>query len=96
VDVCLSAALECRADFFVGVGGGSSMDTAKGANLEGAALQHTGPLALVELQNGDAAPSFVAGTSNFYAVTRYNWSSYYAMAVIELGQAVRRAYQGAP
>jgi membrane-bound lytic murein transglycosylase B len=24
----------------------------------------------VELQNGDAAPSYVAGTSNFYAVTR--------------------------
>ena len=53
-------------------------------------------LALVELQNGDAAPSFVAGTSNFYAVTRYNWSSCYAMAVIELGQAVRRVYRARP
>ena len=42
-------------------------------------------LALVELQNGDAAPSYVAGNSNCYAVTRYNGSSYYAMAVIELG-----------
>ena len=62
--------------------------TAKGAVLEGAALQHKGPLALIELQNGDAAPSYVAGTENFYAITRYNWSSYYAMAVIELGQAV--------
>ena len=48
-------------------------------------------LALVELQNGSEAPSHVAGTANFYAVTRYNWSSYYAMAVIDLGQAVRRA-----
>ncbi len=47
-------------------------------------------LALVELQNGDAAPSYVAGTSNFYAITRYNWSSYYAMAVIDLGEAVAR------
>ncbi|MEO6031446.1 MAG: lytic murein transglycosylase, partial [Burkholderiaceae bacterium] len=45
-------------------------------------------LALVELQNGEAAPSYVAGSANFYAITRYNWSSYYAMAVIELGEAV--------
>jgi len=51
--------------------------------------------ALVELQNGDAAPSYVAGTSNFYALTRYNWSSYYAMAVLELGEAVRRAISNA-
>jgi len=54
------------------------------------ARTHDGPLALVELQNGDAAPSYVAGTQNFYAVTRYNWSSYYALAVIELGAAVAR------
>ena len=60
----------------------------KGAVLSGAALQHSGKLALIELQMGDAAPIYVAGTDNFYAITRYNWSSYYAMAVIELGQAV--------
>ena len=68
----------------------------RGAELPEPARQHDGLLALVELQNGDAAPSFVAGTSNFYAVTRYNWSSYYAMAVIELGQAVRRVYSAGP
>nr|MDP2192602.1 lytic murein transglycosylase B [Rhodoferax sp.] len=61
---------------------------AKGAVLEGVALQHKGPLALVELQNGDAPPSYVAGTENFYVITRYNWSSYYALAVIELGREV--------
>ena len=60
-----------------------------GAQLPDAALALDGKLALVELQNGDAAPSYVAGTSNFYAITRYNWSSYYAMAVIELGEAIR-------
>ncbi len=65
--------------------------TAKGAVLEGAALDHPGPLALVELQNGDAPPTYVAGTENFYAITRYNWSSYYAMAVIELGREVAAA-----
>ena len=64
---------------------------AKGAVLEGEALQHRGPLALVELQNGDGPPQYLAGTENFYVITRYNWSSYYAMAVIELGREVRQA-----
>ncbi len=65
--------------------------TAKGALLEGPALEHQGPLALVELQNGDAEPQYVAGTENFYVITRYNWSSYYAMAVIELAREVKEA-----
>jgi membrane-bound lytic murein transglycosylase B len=67
--------------------------TDRGARLSDAALNVQSKLALVELQNGAAAPSYVAGTSNFYAVTRYNWSSYYAMAVIGLGDAVRAEVQ---
>ena len=66
---------------------------ALGAMLDPEGQKHVGKLALIELQNGDpanggSAPTYVAGTDNFYAVTRYNWSSYYAMAVIELGQTI--------
>lgn len=68
----------------------------QGASLTGAALEHKGPLALIELLNGPDAPSYVAGTENFYAITRYNWSSYYAMAVIELAEAVAREMQNQP
>ena len=63
-----------------------------GARLDEQGRQHNGLLALVELQNGGDAPSYVAGTENFYVVTRYNWSSYYAMAVIELGRAVKTKF----
>lgn len=66
---------------------------AKGAVLDGPALEHKGPLALVELQNGTDPPQYVAGTENFYVITRYNWSSYYAMAVIELGNEVKEALE---
>lgn len=62
-----------------------------GARLPASALQHPGKLALVMLHNGDAEPTYVAGTSNFYVITRYNQSSYYAMAVIALGDALRQA-----
>jgi membrane-bound lytic murein transglycosylase B len=64
---------------------------AKGALVDGEGPLAEGPLALVELQNGTAEPTYIAGTGNFYAITRYNWSSYYAMAVIELGREVAAA-----
>ena len=69
----------------------------RGVILPAQAMQHAGSLALIELVNGnDATPSYVAGTDNFYVVTRYNWSSFYALSVIELGEAVAREMQSKP
>jgi membrane-bound lytic murein transglycosylase B len=70
--------------------------TAAGAQLPDAARDFAGPLAFVELQNGDGPPSYIAGTQNFYVVTRYNGSSYYAMAVIDLGATLKREMALAP
>lgn len=61
-----------------------------GARLPQTALNHQGPLAMVLLHNAGKAPTIIAGTRNFYAITRYNQSSYYALAVIELGEALSR------
>ena len=59
----------------------------RGARADARGLR--GELALVELQNGDAAPSS-SPARRTSRLTRYNWSGYYAMAVIELGAAVAR------
>lgn len=56
-----------------------------------AALPEDMPVALIDLPNGDSAASFYLGTPNFYVITRYNRSSFYAMAVIELSRALRAA-----
>jgi membrane-bound lytic murein transglycosylase B len=65
---------------------------AAGAQLSPAGKLHKDTMALVKLENGGNEPSYVAGTQNFWVVTRYNWSSYYALAVIELGEAIAAEY----
>ena len=46
---------------------------------------------LVDLQNGADPTEYWLGTDNFYAITQYNRSFFYAMSVIDLGRSVRVA-----
>ena len=52
------------------------------------------PLMLVDLPNGANPPSYVIGTGNFYAITRYNRSFFYAMAVTELAEVLHQRHAG--
>nr|WP_315487262.1 lytic murein transglycosylase B [uncultured Undibacterium sp.] len=46
---------------------------------------------LVDLQNGDNPTEYWLGTENFFAITQYNRSYFYAMSVIDLGKVVSLA-----
>jgi membrane-bound lytic murein transglycosylase B len=46
---------------------------------------------LVELESPDASPDHYVGLHNFYVLTRYNRSSFYAAAVIELAYEIGAA-----
>ena len=48
-------------------------------------------LGLVDLQNGLEPTEYWLGAANFFALTRYNRSFFYAMSVLDLGRAVRTA-----
>lgn len=43
---------------------------------------------LIDLQNGYEATEYWLATQNFFAITKYNRSYFYAMSVIELGKAI--------
>ena len=49
--------------------------------------------ALIELETPGETSAYLVGLTNFYVLTRYNRSSMYAAAVLELAQAVKSAYQ---
>lgn len=50
---------------------------------------------LVDLQNGAEPTEYWLANTNFFAITQYNRSYFYAMSVVELGKAVRLARGGA-
>jgi membrane-bound lytic murein transglycosylase B len=55
--------------------------------------ENDSPGALIELTNKGDTEHWV-GLQNFYAITRYNHSSLYAMAVFQLAREIRKRYRG--
>ncbi len=70
------------------------------AELQGAgvvtrtALPEQRNYGLIDLQNGADPTEYWVANANFFAITKYNRSYFYAMSVIELGRAVKLARGG--
>ena len=47
-------------------------------------------MGLIDLEDGKHPTHYWLGSDNFFAITQYNRSFYYAMAVIELGNAIKQ------
>jgi membrane-bound lytic murein transglycosylase B len=63
-----------------------------GVAFDGAVEAET-PCVLIELDSSDAPPVHFVGLQNFYSLTRYNRSSFYAAAVNELAEEIKVAYR---
>lgn len=90
-------ALKASVDGAPEVGGGIKPDTPLG-ELRRQGVRTLGAVAdsesgvLLRYGNGDGAEYWV-GLQNFYVITRYNRSSFYAMSVVQLAEALERAAQ---
>jgi membrane-bound lytic murein transglycosylase B len=59
----------------------------------GGSIPNGEPVSLIKLDvGGSSGYQYWLGLKNFYVITRYNHSSYYAMAVHQLAQAVRKRH----
>lgn len=81
-------------DMFIGQGLEAKfrLEELKAAGVSPAIEPPAGMLfGLVDLQNGGEPTEYWLGAANFFAITRYNRSFFYAMSVIDLGKEVRTA-----
>ncbi|WP_207760411.1 lytic murein transglycosylase B [Herbaspirillum robiniae] len=73
-----------------------TQDQLQAAGVSAPALPAGMRFGLVDLQNGTGPTEYWLATNNFYAITQYNRSYFYAMSVAELGRAVAAARNRQP
>ena len=56
----------------------------------------THPSALIDLVSPNQPTEYWIGFDNFYVITRYNRSSFYAMSVFMLAESLREAQSSSP
>ncbi|HEY0491334.1 MAG TPA: lytic murein transglycosylase B [Telluria sp.] len=71
-------------------------ELAESGVLSSATLPPAALFGLVDLQNGAEPTEYWLATNNFFSITHYNRSYFYAMSVIELGKAVRSRREAQP
>lgn len=71
----------------------SAEDLARSGVTPTGALSGAGEVSLLRL-DAVGGYDYWLGLPNFYVITRYNHSTYYAMAVHQLGQAIKQRYLG--
>ena len=69
----------------------TAAELAAAGAVSSSALPASQLFGLIDLQNGAEATEYWLATDNFFAITQYNRSYFYAMSVVELGRAVRLA-----
>lgn len=93
--IAVAAALDSADARSLADGGVETTRTASELRIGGVAfepaIEDETAAVLIELDSFDADPVFYVGFDNFYVVTRYNRSSFYAASVMELAEAIRAA-----
>ena len=90
--VAVSARLEAKTSVETGIKPSMTLQELAGQGVF-AAGDAQRPAALVDLVTPDTDTEYWAGFVNFYVITRYNRSSFYAMSVFQLAEILREQHR---